>query len=111
MRRKSDNKILNLFEICEVGLHDAALMSTSSKDLFEEKGVFVEENTEQDILEIFKDFFNYINKSFNSEDEKLIQKYKEIRLEINSKYNVLPCVNNFIAPSFLRSYPNLIQIK
>ena len=38
VRRISDKKILNLIEICEFGLHDSALMSTSSKDLFGEKG-------------------------------------------------------------------------
>ena len=71
--------------------------------------LYVEENSESDILNAFKDFLKYKNKSFNKEEKLIIKKYNILRKENEEKGLIIKGINNFIAPSFLLKYPKLLQ--
>ncbi len=101
---KNSNRYLSLLEICKLNLE----RKFSYKD-FIRKNIDLKENDNEEILNIFKDYIKYKNNLFNKDERLLIKKYKEMRVFISEKWNILNNQENFISPSFLIKYPNLLR--
>lgn len=103
-KKNNSEKYLTLIEICKLNLHQ----SRSSED-YKKKGIDLYENQPLDILNAFKDYLKYKNSTFNENEKRIIVKYHRVRRNIFEKFGVLKNKNNFIAPSFLIKYKDLLN--
>ena len=97
-------KYLSLIEICERGLGNV-----HSGDYFEKSNIILKENTPEEILNIFKDYLKFKKDCFSKNEKLIIKKYQTIRKKIHNKWNILEYNKNFISPSFLIKYENLLK--
>lgn len=104
IRRKSNKKIISIREAISLGISD----SYSSCD-YGDIDLYIEENQSTEILNAFKDYIKYKNNSFNLKENLVINEYKKLRKENEKKGLILEGFNNFIAPSFLLKYPELLN--
>ena len=102
IRDISSEKIISIREAIELGL------ATNWTPNYEKFNLYVEENSETDILNAFKDYLNFKNKTFNKEEKLIIKKYNILRKENEEKGLIIRGINNFIAPSFLLKYPEIL---
>ena len=98
------DKYLSLIEICERGLGNV-----HSGDYFEKSNIILKENTSEEILNIFKDYLKFKKDCFSKNEKLIIKKYQKIRKKIHNKWNILEYNKNFISPSFLIKYENLLK--
>jgi len=103
INNKSKN-YLSLIEICESNIEFAF----NSND-FERMEISLKENTPLEILNLFQDYIKFKNGKFSDEEKFLIHKYNKIRKIISTKWGILKSNKNFIAPSFLKKYKNLLE--
>ena len=102
IRDISSEEIISIREAIELGL------ATNWTPNYEKFNLYVEENSETDILNAFKDYLNFKNKTFNKEEKLIIKKYNILRKENEEKGLIIRGINNFIAPSFLLKYPEIL---
>jgi putative glycosyltransferase (TIGR04372 family) len=103
INNKSKN-YLSLIEICELNIEFAF----NSND-FERMEISLKENTPLEILNLFQDYIKFKTGKFSDEEKFLIHKYNKIRKKISKKWGILKSNKNFIAPSFLKKYKNLLE--
>ena len=103
---KETNQYLSLKDIEELGL----ATSHNGNDYLE-KNLKIIENSENDILNIFLDYFKIKNNKLSNEDKDLINEYKFKRKASASNYEnqFISDTEDTMAPSFLKSYPKLLQ--
>ena len=104
IRNKKSNKIIGIREAINLGICN----SYNYYD-YENIGLFAEENKSIDILNAFKDYIKYKNEDFNSSEISIIDEYKKLRKENEQKGYILSGYENFIAPSFLLKYPDILK--
>ena len=104
IRNKKSNKIIGIREAINLGICN----SYNYYD-YENIGLFTEENKSIDILNAFKDYIKYKNEDFNSSEISIIDEYKKLRKENEQKGYILAGYENFIAPSFLLKYPDILK--
>tara|TARA_A100001035_G_C27769686_1_gene495644 strand:+ start:295 stop:1503 length:1209 start_codon:yes stop_codon:yes gene_type:complete len=104
IRNKKNNKIIGIRETINLGIFN----SFNYYD-YENLGLFAEENKSIDILNAFKDFIKYKNQNFNDTEISIINEYKKLRKENEQKGYILSGYENFIAPSFLLKYPDILK--
>ena len=102
--KNKSKKYLSLIEICDLNIEFAF-----NGNVFEQMEISLKENTSLEILNLFKDYIRFKTNKFSEEDKLLIYKYNKVREIISSKRGVLKCNKNFIAPSFLKKYKNLLE--
>ena len=105
LKNKTSN-YLSLIEICELSL--ASTLNVNGYN-FEKLGISLKENSPSDILNLFLDYLKFKNNSFSKEEENLINEYNKIRKIMFSRWGILNYKKNFIAPSFLKKYNNLLD--
>ncbi len=98
------DKYLSLMEICKINLQQ----STFSKE-FIDKNIYLHQNQPDDILNIFLDYLKYKSNSFDEEEKSLICKYHHLRKVLKNRWGILKNRKNFIAPSFLIKYRDLLK--
>ena len=59
-------------------------------------------------MNAFLDYLKYKNSNFNENEKKIIERYQEVRKSIFEKWGILRNKKNFIAPSFLKKYEELL---
>ena len=104
IRRNIDKSIVSIREVINLGL-----ARTYSYHDYRKVNLTPEENDRVDILNAFKDYLKYKKNDFNHIEREIISKYKIIRKENEKKGLMLKGFNNFIAPSFLLKYPQLLD--
>ena len=92
-------------DICKFDLQK----SYFSKE-FLDKNIYLYQNDPDDILNIFLDYLKYKSKSFNDEEKYIISRFHNLRELLKSKWGILKNKNNFIAPSFLIKYKDLLKL-
>ena len=97
-------KYLSLIEICELNIEFAF-----NSNHFERMEISLKENTPLEILNLFQDYIKFKTGKFSDEEKFLIHKYNKIRKKISKKWGILKSNKNFIAPSFLKKYKNLLE--
>ena len=85
------------------------ILKVLNNEQFLKAGVIIYENSENEILKAFEDYLNYKNKKLLPEDLELIEKYRLIRNKICINQKINNFVDNIIAPSFLKKYPELLH--
>tara|TARA_Y100000589_G_scaffold330720_1_gene381250 strand:- start:1130 stop:2347 length:1218 start_codon:yes stop_codon:yes gene_type:complete len=104
LRRVSDNKYISINKAIELGISQ-----TYKNSDFIKNGIYCEENSEIDILNAFKDYIKYEENKFNMKEQSIINKYMILRRKNEIAGLILSGFNNFIAPSFLLKYPDLLN--
>ena len=104
IRRKIDKSILSISEVIDLGI-----AKTYSFNDYQKINLYIEENCEIDILNAFKDYLKYRNNNFDKLERSIINKYKQVREDNENKGLIIRGFNNFIAPSFLIKYPELLN--
>ena len=104
LRRVRDNKYISINEAIELGISQ-----TYKNSDFIKNGIYCEENTGIDILNAFKDFIKYKENKFNRKEKSVLNKYMNLRRNNELQGLILKGFNNFIAPSFLLKYPDLLN--
>ncbi len=103
-KKNNSEKYLTLTEICKLNLKKGNF----AKD-YKREGIDICQNQPVDILHAFQDYLKYKNSAFNEDEKKIIEKYHEVRRTIFEKWGILKNKNNFIAPSFLLKYIDLLN--
>lgn len=103
---KETNEYLSLKNIEELGL-----ATTHNGNDYLEKDLKIIENSENDILNIFLDYFKIKNNKLSNEEIDLINEYKLKRKATANNYanQFISDTEDTMAPSFLKSYPNLLK--
>ena len=103
---KETNEYLSLKNIEELGL-----ATTHNGNDYLEKDLKIIENSENDILNIFLDYFKIKNNKLSNEEIDLINEYKLKRKSTANNYanQFISDTEDTMAPSFLKSYPNLLK--
>ena len=104
IKRKFDESIISISEAINLGIS-----RTYNYYDYLEVNLFPEENCEIDILNAFRDYIKYKNNSFNTIERSVIEEYKKIRKKNENKGLIIKGFNNFISPSFLIKYPELLN--
>ena len=104
IKRKFDESIISISEAVNLGIS-----KTYNYNDYREINLYPEENCEIDILNAFKDYIKLKDKSFNNLERSVIKEYKKIRKINENKGLIIGGFNNFIAPSFLIKYPELLN--
>ena len=73
------------------------------------KGLLIEENSPEDILDVLKDYLKKDSNELNKDDIELINRYKLLYSELALTNGLPNKVINPIAPSFLRKYEFLLS--
>lgn len=102
--KNKSKEYLSLIEICELGIE-----FTFNGNAFINSKVSLVENSPSEIINLFNDYIKYKNNKFSKEEKLLINEYHRIRKIISKKWGILQCNKNFIAPSFLKKYNNLLR--
>ena len=102
---KNTDNYLSLMDICKFDLQK----SYFSKE-FLDKNIYLYQNDPDDILNIFLDYLKYKSNSFNDEEKYIISRFHNLRELLKSKWGILKNKNNFIAPSFLIKYKDLLKL-
>lgn len=104
IRDCKSGKVISITEMVKRGI-----LKVLNNEQFLKAGVIIYENSENEILKAFEDYLNYKNKKLLPEDLELIEKYRLIRNKICINQKINNFVDNIIAPSFLKKYPELLH--
>ena len=102
--KNKTKKYLSLIEICELRLGSKFHGSN-----FKQLDLSLIENSPSDIMNIFYDYIKFKNNNFSEEEQYFINQYHKVRKIIFSNWGILNSKKNFIAPSFLKKYNNLLD--
>ena len=97
-------KYLSLKEIFEKRLG----WCTRSDD-FQNSNIILKENSPEDILNVFKDYIKFKKNAFSKSEKLIIKEYHEMRKKLYSEWKFFEFEKNFISPSFLIKYENLLD--
>ena len=104
IKRKFDESIISISEAVNLGIS-----KTYNYNDYREINLYPEENCQIDILNAFRDYIKFKNNNFSSLERSSIEEYKKIRKINENKGLIIRGFNNFIAPSFLIKYPELLN--
>ena len=104
IRRISDNSYLSFKEIVENGL-----AFTNNGFEYEKMGYYVEENTDIDILNLYKDYLELKNLKLSKQKQKIYTDYRLFRNDLAKKLDLKIRTDPLIASSFLTKYPKLLK--
>ena len=104
IRRITDKSYLSFKEIVENGL-----AFTSTVFDYERMGYYVEENTDIDILNLYKDYLEIKNSKLSIQKQKIYADYRIFRDDLAKKLDLEVITDPLISSSFLTKYPELLK--
>ena len=72
-------------------------------------GYYVEENTDIDILNLYKDYLELKNLKLSKQKQKIYTDYRLFRNDLAKKLDIKIRTDPLISSSFLTKYPKLLK--